>query len=90
MNLSHWRAAKDQAGLRICADSPEPSMHVYTKYVYKRRPRPNVRSLALLRTSTWSLIRDISDISDKYQNIECWLKHMFMYTLGMKRLIYYL
>ena len=30
--LSHYLAMKAQASLRICADSPEPSLLLYTKH----------------------------------------------------------
>ena len=44
--LSHQRAAKANANLRICADSPEPSLLAHTKYGCRRRLRPKIRPLA--------------------------------------------
>ena len=37
--VSHRRAVKSQASLRICAVSPEPSLLAYIKYRYRLRLR---------------------------------------------------
>ena len=46
--LSHMRAAKAHASLRIRAVSPDPSLRVHTTYGCRRRLRPNAGCLALL------------------------------------------
>ena len=47
--LSHRRPAKAQASLRIRAVSPEPSLFAHIKYGSRRRVRPKIRHLVLLR-----------------------------------------
>ena len=44
--LSHCKATKDQARLRIRADSPDPSLLAYTKYGCRWRSRRKLRPLA--------------------------------------------
>ena len=39
---------KDQASLRICAVSPEPSLFAHMKYGSRQKVRPNIRHLAPL------------------------------------------
>ena len=57
--LSHKRAANAQASLRICTDSPEPSLLAHTKYGCRLRLRTNFRPLALLDTSARAFIKVI-------------------------------
>ena len=49
--LSHRRAAKAQASLRICADSPKPSLLSYTKQWSSWSRWSNIRPLAQFDTS---------------------------------------
>ena len=46
--LSHRRLANAQAGLRIRAVSPEPSLFAHMKYGSRRRIQPKIRHLAPL------------------------------------------
>ena len=59
-DLSLQQAAKAQASLHICADSPELSLLAYTKYGCRWKFIPKYRPLALLRMSAWMFIRGIS------------------------------
>ena len=43
--ICHCLAMKAQVSLCKCADSPEPSLLVYTKYGHKGRLRPKFRPL---------------------------------------------
>ena len=46
--LSHRRAAKAQASLRVRAVSPDPSLLAYMKYGSRQRIQPKIRHLAPL------------------------------------------
>ena len=46
--LWHNRATKAQASLRICTNSPEPSLLAYTKFGYRLILRPKFRFLVPL------------------------------------------
>ena len=59
--FSNQRAAKAQASLRICTDSPEPLLLAYTKYGCRWRLRPNFRHLAWLDMPAWVFIRGICE-----------------------------
>ena len=60
-NLSHRRAAKAHANMRICTDSPEPSLLPYTKkHIEDESSEQNLRPLAWLDTSAWWFTRIIS------------------------------
>ena len=50
--LSHRRPAKAQAGLRVRAVSPEPSLFAHIKYSSRRRFWPTIRHLAPLDVCT--------------------------------------
>ena len=45
---SHWRPAKGQKSMRICAVSPELSLFTHMKYGSRRRVQPRIRHLVLL------------------------------------------
>ena len=55
--LSHRREVKVLAGLSLRADSSEPSLLAYTKYVCLLRP--NFRPQTSLNISAWALVRAI-------------------------------
>ena len=74
---SHCWAMKDQASLRKCADSPDPSLLAYTNYGCRWRFRIKFRPLALLVTSAWALkggfcASVISTKNTVNQNIMCY------------------
>ena len=58
---SHRRGAKALVNLRICADSPEPSLLAYTQktHIEDERSKHNLRPLVWLDTSAWRFTRVI-------------------------------
>ena len=52
---SHWRPAKAQTSLHICAVSPEPSLFRHIRYGRRQKVRPKIRHLAPLDGSACAL-----------------------------------
>ena len=55
-HLLHRRAVKSQTSLRMRTVSPEPTLHVDTKYGSRGRLRPNSSPLASLDTSVGFIV----------------------------------
>ena len=69
------RPAKDQASLRIRADSPEPLLFAYMKYGSRRRLRPELRWMA-----AYACLKNEFMEGEKYHNLMTWLSYLLPFT----------